>query len=206
MNKLISIIDYIRVPYRTSTLQCPITEIALSDGELERIFNSATGILHIYAHNPNNTSETVPLNKDNYMLTNDELFNIINKSITPEIVTETDANTGIEITKEYSSEPDPEFGMPIGIDSSDIPETTEEMKVEVVAPLVDTIKEITEINTAIAEDSEAITKNEEIKTNEVTEETKVEPSVEDIAAVFNKKTPASAKKKVTKPTTSKKKN
>lgn len=189
MNKLISIMDYIRVPYRTSTLQCPVTKISLNDGELERIFSTAIGILHVCAHNPSNTSEIVFLTKENYMLTTEELFNIPVETKVEEPVIETPV---VETTIDEVVAEEPAEVIDTVVETVPVEEPVEVPETEIVTeeiPVVETV------------DEEPV----EIKAEEAIEEQKAEPSVEDIAAAF-KKTPASAKKKVNKTATSKKKN
>ena len=73
MNKIICLKDYMPIKFRGHVLNGPFTGIRMNNSDLESIFAEKVVPPHMYAVNPNNKSEMIILNKDNYQLSYDEL-------------------------------------------------------------------------------------------------------------------------------------
>lgn len=72
--KNIKINDYINLKYRGTVLSCPISRISLNNDDLKTIMTASNAPVHIYALCPKDTTKMVHITKENYELSNEELF------------------------------------------------------------------------------------------------------------------------------------
>ena len=72
--KIISIYDFVRVPFHGSYMNCPVERIHLTDEDLRKIVLSPKMPPHIYVHNPKNPTEKVLITRENFEKSAEELF------------------------------------------------------------------------------------------------------------------------------------
>lgn len=86
--KCVTIKDYMKVPYKDTFINAPVSKIALSVNDLRYIMHSEYPPVHIYAIDPKDSTNMIALTKKNYMLSNDELFNVTEAVKEPVVVAE----------------------------------------------------------------------------------------------------------------------
>lgn len=170
-SKCIRIDDYVTIPFGMSYMRCPINRVMMTDRDLKKILMNGNKPVHIYAINLKDSKESVLITMDNYMKTNDELFNTVKEEVTTK--TETyKINVGSDISAIPVEDIKPEKSTePITEIVEDVVEPVEDVKPEVVEPVVTDEKPVETVESSV----------EDVKSEETTES--VEEVVEKIEEV-----------------------
>lgn len=160
--KIIRINDYVSVYYRGSTINCPISRMTVTEYDLGMIMNrhDVRPPKHIYAICPKDKNVLVPLTKENFRLTNEELFPEHYSTETTVVIEEEKPKFEKKSFNEMVKESAPVKGY-----------------VAVETPAV--VEEVT-VTEAAEEPETDNAQTEDVKVEEITTETPVEETTEEV--------------------------
>lgn len=149
--KIIRINDYVSIYYRGSNINCPISRMTVTEYDLGMIMNrhDTKPPKHIYAICPKDRNVLVPLTKENFKLTNEELFPEYYATETPVAVEKEERH---EFEKKSFNEMVKETTPAVEETVTEAPIAIEEVKDEVVeTPVTETVEEVVVEETKVAE-------------------------------------------------------
>lgn len=197
--KTIRINDYVTVPYKGSRLHCPVSGVSMTESDLSMIMNchGVTPPAHIYAVCPKDKTVIRAITRENFRMTNDEIFPEFYNHVTPpepaKDSVEFKAKSFINKIKETeTSKPVEEAPVEVIETVDDTASVVEEVAEEVNDVVNDTVEVVTETQTddatIVVEEPETMTatgttfieadKKEEVVAEEVNET--VESSVVEV--------------------------